>query len=162
MVGQNPLFTRGSGVRDERYDEYLLWVGSRTAKDFVNYIKNVRGVYKLSHSGILNDAGIAIALARSNPLIKKHLMDMEKELIRLGHIPDPDKQNTSNGQNSPKTLDKINRTPRSQCSVHEKQRIDELEQEVTRLKIERDDAREALKRYGLHEKYMSETMRWPR
>lgn len=159
MGEQNSLFAGISGARDERYDEYLLWVGSRSAEDFVGYIKNVRGVIKLSHSGILKDAGISESLARSNPHIKQHLVDMEKDLVKLGHIPDPAKQNDSGEQYSPAQNNKPIEPSRS---TRDKRRIEELEQEVARLKLERNDAREALDRYGMLDKYMSETLRFPR
>lgn len=162
MEGSKVPVSRGSGVRDERYDEYLLWIGNRTAEDFVGYVKNVRGVIKLSHSGILKDAGIAESLARSNPHIKKHLVDMEKDLIKLGHIPDPDKQSISDEQDPPDTIEKDNKPTKPSRSARDKRRIEQLEQEVALLKLERNDAREALDRYGMLEKYMSETMRWPR
>lgn len=162
MGEQDSIFTGGSGVRDERYDEYLIWIGNRTAEDFVGYIKNVRGKLKLSHSGILKDAGISDSLARSNPYIKEHLEGMEEELIGLGHIPAPDKQNTSGEEVSPDTPEKDNKPTNPSRSARDKRRIEELEQEVALLKLERNDARQALDRYGMLEKYMSETMRLPR
>lgn len=162
MEGIKSLVSGGTGVRDERYDEYLMWIGNRTAEDFVGYIKNVRGVIKLSHSGILKDAGISESLARTNPGIKQHLESMEKDLAKLGHIPDPAKQNTSDEQNSPYTTENDNKPTKPPRSARDKRRIEELEQEVARLKLERNDAREALDRYGMLEKYMAETMRLPR
>lgn len=162
MEGSKAPVSGGSGVRDERYDEYLLWIGNRTAEDFVGYVKNVRGAIKLSHSGILKDAGIAGSLARSNPYIKEHLEGMEDDLIRRGHIPAPAKQNTSDEQDSPYTIEKDNKPTRPSRSARDKRRIEELEQENAQLKLERNDAREALDRYGMLEQYMSETMRLPR
>ena len=159
MGKQKSLSAGGSGTRDERYDEYLLWVGGRTAEDFLGYVKNVRGVIKLSHSGILKDAGISESLARSNPHIKDHLEGMESELVELGHIPAPVDQDTPDTSDTP---EKDNKPTKPSRSARDKRRIEELEQEVARLKLERNDAREALDRYGMLEQYMSETLRLPR
>lgn len=162
MEGIEAPGSGGTRVADERYNDFLIWVGNRTVEDFVGYIKNVRGVIKLSHSGILKDAGISDSLARTNPGIKQHLDAMEKALIELGHIPDPAKQNASDEQDSADTTEKDDKPTRPSRSARDKRRIEELTQEVALLKVERDDAREALDRYGMLEKYMSETMRLPR
>ncbi len=86
MEGSKPPVSGGSGARDERAEEYFTWKGARAAVDFKGYIRNVRGVLKLSHSGILKDAGIAESLARSNPLIKQDLERMEQDLRELGRL----------------------------------------------------------------------------
>jgi len=149
----------GNSPRDERAEDYFTWKGGRTSVDFKGYIKNVRGVVKLSHSGILKDAAIADSLARSNPFIRKDLEAMEVELRELGLLPPKDRMQDSL-EARPSTEDKM--FGKSTRSLRDKRRIDELEQELAQVKLERNDAREAIRRYNMLEQYMSETMRLPR
>jgi len=161
MEGVKLPVSGGSGARDERAEEYSIWKGDRTSIDFKGYIRNVRGIVKLSHSGILKDAGIADSLARSNPYIRKDLESMEEDLRKLGLLPQiAHPQDPPEASQPQSTEDNIYGRPTR--SLRDKQRIESLEQELAQVKLERDDAREALKRYDMLEQYMSETMRLPR
>lgn len=161
MEREGSVICGDTGVRDVRAQEYFLWKGDRASNDFKSYIKNVRGVMKLSHSGILKDAGIADSLARSNPFIREDLETMESDLRELGLLPP-----VTHLENSPDTR-QLQPLADSVCgkptrSLRDKQRIESLEQELAQVKLERDDARDALKRYDMLEQYMSETLRLPR
>jgi hypothetical protein len=146
---------RGHSMRDERAEEYFIWKGARTAKDFISYVKNVRGNKKLSHSGILKDAGISESLARSNPDIKQDLLDMEKQLREQGHLQQAAEQAAAGS--TPNSM------PIKQGrSFSDKKRIEQLEQELASVRVERDDLKEALKRYKMLDQYLSDTMRLPR
>lgn len=146
---------RGQSVRDERAEEYFTWKGARTAEDFHRYIKNVRGELKLSHSGILKDASIAQALARSNPHIKQDLVDMEEKLRELGHLPQAVKLASAE-------LPPCNRPDKPAKASRDKKHIEQLEQKLAAVQLERDDLKEALRRCNLLEQYLSDTMRLPR
>jgi len=146
---------RAHSGRDERAEEYFLWKVKRTAYDFISYIKNVRGELKLSHSGILKDAGISDSLARSNPSIKQDLLEMEQQLRDNGYLPDIEIQAAAD---SPHTDTAAKQTR----SLRDKKRIEQLEQSLAAVRLERDEMKEALSRYDLLEKYLSDTMRIPR
>lgn len=148
-------FGREHSVRDERAEEYFTWKGTRTAVDFLGYVKNVRGTTKLSHSGVLKDAGISGSLARSNPFIQKDLLLIEGQLREKGYLPQTDSLPGVKKQSS-------SRPVRPDRSVRDRKRIEELEQELATVRLELDDLKEALKRYDLMEQYMSDTMRLPR
>lgn len=136
-MGDNktPASGGGAGVRDERYDEYFKWKGDRTAKGFIGYIKNVRGVIKLSHSGILKDAGIAESLARSNPIIKDDLEGMDRKLVMIGHIPDPDQQHTPDTLSA--AFDEPDNSPEDDPIVG-RALVDEVDQPVFRSDVDWD------------------------
>jgi hypothetical protein len=146
----------GREVAERNWRDYLAWKVGKSAEDFRKYLSNVRGRMQLSRRMIAQDCGIGESAPRQNPRIAQDLEALEEELRKVGVLPA-----AASHPEPPREISK--KSPYEHgLTRQERRRLQNLENENATLREENRALKDALKRYDLLERFLSETMRVPR
>jgi hypothetical protein len=155
------MMARGSDGRQENIDVYTNWrEGKKNLEDFIPYIQRRKtgDVYRwsLGRNKIENELKIGTAI-NQNPFIRNDLDRIECEMRDEGLLPPDEPVNTEGMVPSTPVSH-----PSNGLSNADKRRLGELEEENAYLREELKKKDEALKHFGLIDRFLSDTMRIPR
>lgn len=153
------------GKAQENYLAFCQWRNGKTLEQLIPYLSRRKkgGVieHKLNRSKISKELGIGSAI-NQNPDISKVLFGLDCDMLAAGlrnaDVPVFTEVVASEGI-PPSTA-----TPPVQgaLSAADKRRLNELEEENAYLREELKEKDSALKRYGLIDRFLTDTMRLPR
>ena len=147
------------------YDVFHLWRKSKKLEQLVPYLsRRKKGdviEHKLNRSRINNELRIGAAI-NQHPRIREELADLDDQLLKAG-LRDPDVLVFAELVASEGIAPLTAMLPdHGGLSAADRRRLDELEEENTYLREELKVKDAALKRYGLVDRFLTDTMRLPR
>lgn len=158
---------RGSEGEKDNWQDYFNWIQGKTLDHLVAYIQRRKegSVYKYSLNRRKIDIEVQIGSAiGQNPRIRHDLISHENKMRDAGLMP-PDEPILGETDDS-YDLDPDQPTAvapsRGGFSASDKRRLNELEEENAYLREELKKKNESLKKYGLIDHFLTDTMRMPR
>jgi len=148
----------------ENYEVFDLWRKGKKLDQLVPYLSRRKSgdviEHKLNRSRINNELRIGTAI-HAHPIVRKELADLDDQLLKAG-LREPDVPVCAETDDA--GLDSSTSMPPVQggLSVAGKRRLNELEEENAYLREELKEKNAALKRYGLIDRFLTDTMRLPR
>lgn len=149
----------------ENYLAFCRWLNGKTLDQLIPYLslrKNGEVVeHKLNRSKISKELGLGSAI-NQNPDISRALFGLDREMLAAG-MRKPDVP-VSTEVVEPEGTDPSSAFPPVQggLSAADRRRLKELEEENAYLREELKEKDAALKRYGLIDRFLTDTMRLPR
>lgn len=149
----------------ENYEVFELWRKGKKLEQLVPYLSRRKNgdviEHKLNRSRINNELRIGAAI-NQHPKIRKELADLDDQLLKAG-LRDPDVPVSAELVAS-EGMDPLTALPPDHggLSAADKRRLNELEEENAYLREELKAKDAALKRYGLIDRFLTDTMRIPR
>ncbi|MGD9950574.1 MAG: hypothetical protein AB7U29_19160 [Desulfobulbus sp.] len=148
----------------ENYHAFLRWLQEKNLEDLLPYTQKRKDgdvrKHKIALAKINNELAMGSSFVQ-NGLIRKKIGDLEIEM-RAKRLLDPD-ENIVGIINDPETtLFEPQLPQRGGFNVSDTQRLRELEEQNAYLREELKSKNEKLKRYGLIDSFITDTMRWPR
>lgn len=152
-------------LAQENYLTFCRWREGKGLDDFIRYIQRRKDGdvyrYTLSRSKINNELKIGSAI-NQNPGIRTSLFDIERDMRAAGLLlPDEPIEPLSDdveGAFPSKDMPPI----QGGLSAADRRRLNELEEENAYLREELKKKDAALERYGLIDRFLTDTMRMPR
>jgi hypothetical protein len=158
---------RGSEGKLENWQVYFAWRQGKTLNDLTAYIQRRKDGdvyrYSLGRRKIDNELKIGAAI-NQNPDIRNELLLLESKMRDAGLMPpdEPILSETDDGdENDPAQLI-VNTPAQGGFSASDKRRLNELEEENAYLREELKEKNASLKKYGLIDHFLTDTMRMPR
>jgi hypothetical protein len=149
----------------ENYDVFFLWRKGKKLEQLVPYLARRKNgdviEHKLNRSRINNEVKIGAAI-NQHPIIRKELAELDDQLLKAG-LREPDVP-VSSELVAPDEADASTAIQPVQggLSAADRRRLNELEEENAYLREELKEKNAALKRYGLIDRFLTDTMRLPR
>lgn len=159
---------KGLGGKKENIEIYMAWKTGKSLTDFAGYIQRRKegDFYKwsLSRGKINKELNIGSAISQNSD-IRESLDDIETDMRAAGLLP-PDEPviSTQCENDSEEDLSSAIDLPHTKSGLNasEKRRLNELEVKNASLHEELKEKSDALKRYELMERFLTDTMRLPR
>lgn len=158
---------RGLEGKQENWQVYCSWRQGKSLEDLTAYIQRRKNgdVYSwsLGRNRINNELKIGAAI-NQNSDIRNDLQKIESKMREAGLLPpdEPILTETENGyDHEPSQVDAV-ASFQGGLSTSDKRRLNELEEENAYLREELKKKNEALKRFGLIDRFLTDTMRIPR
>lgn len=149
----------------ENYLAFCRWRNGKSLEHFIPYLSRRKNgdviEHKLNRSKISKEMGIGSAI-NQNPDISKALFALDREMLAAG-LREPDVPVFAELV-APEVTSASTAIPNAQggLSAADRRRLNELEEENTYLREELKVKDAALKRYGLIDRFLTDTMRLPR
>jgi|GEM_PF-5281121 len=149
----------------DNYYTFCQWRSGKTLDQLIPYLsrrKNGEVIeHKLNRSKISKELGIGSAI-NQNPDISRALFGLDREMLAAG-LREPDvpvfaEMVASEGSAPSSAMPPV----QGGLSAADRRRLNELEEENTYLREELKEKDAALKRYGLIDRFLTDTMRLPR
>lgn len=148
----------------ENYLAFCQWRNGKTLEQLIPYLSRRKnsGVieHKLNRSKISKELGIGSAI-NQNPDISKALFVLDSDMLAAG-LRDADVPVSAEMAAAKEIGPSIMLPVQNGFSTADKRRISELEEENAFLREELKVKDAALKRYGLIDRFLTDTMRLPR
>jgi len=149
----------------ENYVDFDKWRKGKSLAQLVPYLSRRKNgdviEHKLNRSRINHELNIGAAI-NQHPGIRKALADLDEQLLQAGlrepDVPASDETDTGKGIDSPTAMLPV----QGSLSTADRRRLNELEEENAYLREELKEKDSALQRYGLIERFLTDTMRLPR
>ncbi|MGE4580356.1 MAG: hypothetical protein AB7F21_12565 [Desulfuromonadales bacterium] len=147
----------------ENYHDFMRWLDGKNLEDLLPYTQkrkngNIRK-HKIALAKINNELDMGSSFVQ-NGLIRKKIDDLEISM-RANGLLDPDETIDDNNKCT-ESVDPGTHQSRGSFSSTDAQRLRELEEENAYLREELKAKEKKLKRHGLIDSFLSDTMRWPR
>jgi len=149
----------------ENYEVFDLWHKGKKLEQLVPYLSRRKNgdviEHKLNRSRINNELRIGAAI-NQHPRIRKDLADLDDQLLKAG-LRDPDMPVSAELVASEGIVPLTAMSPdHGGPSAADRRRLNQLEEENAYLREELKAKDAALKRYGLIDRFLTDTMRLPR
>ncbi len=149
----------------ENYLAFCRWQNGKSLEQLIPYLSRRKNgdviEHKLNRSKISKELGIGSAI-NQNPDISKALFGLDRDMLAAG-LREPDVP-VSTEVAAPEGIAPSTAMPPVQggLSAADRRRLNELEEENAYLREELKVRDAALKRYGLIDRFLTDTMRLPR
>lgn len=150
----------------ENYLAFCEWRKEMSLEQLIPYLsRRKKGDFiehKLNRSKISKELGVGSAI-NQNPDITSELFGLDCEMLAAG-LREPDAPVSSEVVAAPERTDPSTAIPHVQGGVNvaDRRRLKELEEVNAYLREELKEKNAALKRYGLIDRFLTDTMRLPR
>lgn len=149
----------------ENYLAFCQWRHGKSLEQLIPYLSRRKNgdviEHKLNRSKISKELGIGSAISQ-NPDISTELFNLDRDMLAAGlRVPDVP---VSTAVVAPEGIDPSTATLPVQgvLIAADRRRLKELEEENAFLREELKEKDAALKRYGLIDRFLNDTMRLPR